>query len=264
MIKHFVIIISLLLFLTLTISAQGWPRDDADIDPVVEAGLAALWLSDSLFAPEELADEIQNKLALLREQYSEEIPEVNIKFQYPETPTALSLIMEPYALDKLNAGTYHEWDSLNQEFGVKDIVIDTISYYKLVVLVNLEFEDYLNTYLLSSKYLALAGVRHVRSVDWPGDWSCTYPWFVDGQMVFLIRKAWGDCPAGCMHRRYYYFICNNDQINFIGEFGTPEGEFETPNEYRKAFQYPSWWDEIKPAICRYHRRSQDECEAAGG
>jgi hypothetical protein len=259
----FIVIPCLLLFLPLSLFAQGWPSEDSDINPVDEARLAALWLSDSLFVPEDLAQEIQNKLALLRKKYSEEIPQVNIKFQFPAPAKTLIVMMKPHALEELKESNYHEWDSLNQANVVDSIVIDS-THYGREPMVRIRFKDYLNPFLTIPEYSNLNGIKYASALPFPGDWSNVYPWFVDGQMAFLVRKAWGDCPAGCLHSRYYYFKCNDDQINFIGEFGTPEGEYKTPDEYRRAFKYPSWWEEIKPAICRYHRLSQDECKAIDG
>jgi hypothetical protein len=223
------------------------PSDSNEVTLTDEAQLMALWLSDEEFVPRDLALEIQNKLAILREQFSEEIPQVNNEFAYPAEPKIIGIALEADALEELRLGNYHEWDSLNQIYGVDSIKISSLYPYS----VTLKFKRHINTLVVYQQYENLPGIQYAFPNYFGGDWSNIYPWMVEGRLVFLVRRAWGDCPMGCINNIIWYFKYDNTQFVLIGKV----------EDYDEIdIEYPAWWEEIKPAVCKYWFYSTEECE----
>ncbi len=238
--KITIYLIGLIIALALITCTSKNPANGPEIVLTDEAQLAALWLSDEIHVPENLALEIQNKLELIREQFSDQIPEVNIEFVFPALPNRIDLIMEDYAFNEFQAGTYHEWDSLNQLYGVDSISVE-IDIFKLVAVF---FKEYTNPFVLAPEYAKIPGVKNAGECGYGGGWSTVYPWFVDSKLVFLVKEAWGDCPAGCIYNNFWYFKTDGNNVELAGSF-------EIGDDWYKNPIYPSWWDEIAPAYYKY-------------
>ena len=54
----------------------------------------------------------------------------------------------------------------------------------------------------------------------------------DSGISYLFRHGWGDCPAGCLHNEYWYFIVENGAPSFLGHRAADAPE-------------PEWWDEAE-------------------
>lgn len=238
--KIAIYLFGLIIALALITCTSKNPANGPEIVLTDEAQLAALWLSDEIHVPENLALEIQNKLELIREQFSDQIPEVNIEFVFPVNPQAVYLTMEDYAFGEVKSGTYHEWDSLNQLYGVDSIYIGSEEFRWI----NVIFNDYINPYILAPEYALLPGVKYSNEGISIGDWSNTYPWIIDGELAFLVRYAWGDCPAGCTYSKFWYFKSEGSQMVLAGNFEIDDDFYQNPS-------YPLWWDEIAPAYYKY-------------
>jgi hypothetical protein len=85
----------------------------------------------------------------------------------------------------------------------------------------------------------LDGVRYAEPNGFVGDWSNVYPWRLDEGMSYLWRDAWGDCPAGCINSRFWYFRVTDAGIEYVGTFD----KWVDPE--------PPWWGEAKSAYFRY-------------
>jgi hypothetical protein len=240
-----------LLMAILSCSSKN-PADGGGANLTEEAELAALWLSDEALVPQELAWDLQNKLALLREKYSAEIPEVNTEFKFPAETKSILAEMDPYAMLQVQWGTYHEWDSLNRFYGLDTIIIKDASQAYL----KLKFKEQINPFIVASRYSNLPGFEYAEANTLSGDGPNIYPWIVDNRIVFLVREAWGDCPAGCVHSKFWYFKTDSTTINLVGEF-----EFD--REWLMNQIYPPWWEEIWPAYCHYRNRNSEDCPSWG-
>ena len=87
---------------------------------------------------------------------------------------------------------------------------------------------------------ALDGVRSAEPNGWSGDNNNVYPWRLDGGgLSYLWREGWGDCPAGCINNRFWYFRVNDGLIDFVGTFQL------------HADPEPHWWEEAKRAWYHY-------------
>ncbi|TFH64250.1 MAG: hypothetical protein E4G91_06410 [Candidatus Zixiibacteriota bacterium] len=221
------------------------PRENA------EAEWAALWLSDALVAPESLYVQIRDDLALLRQTYGDSIRELReIEFVPHIYPTIIGLSVTDSAFSAIRAGLYHEWDSLNQLYGVDSI--ETINFGNLGYFVYLKSEKRLNADSLADYYRLLPGVLATGSDEFGGDWSNIYPWRVGNQRTYLVRLGSMDCPAGCIEERFWYFRMDGISIEYVGTFYREWiGELPVP---------PSWWEEAKTAYCKFRHWPSGNCK----
>jgi hypothetical protein len=206
--------------------------------PDTEAELAALWLSGGLVAPGELYTRLHKGFKELRKLYADSIPEVKIPFIFPVEPSRIFLQLTRSAAEQLRAGTYTEWDTLNQIFRVTEI--DTTILFSRHHYVWLEFQGFLHPAVVAEYYRNLKGVVLAGTNGYAGDWSCTYPWIHGDRLTFLVRKAWGDCPSGCIYSHFWYFKETDSGFALIGDWNST-----------MSAHPPQWWDEAKIAFLRY-------------
>ena len=203
-----------------------------------EAEWAALYLSGEMTASDSLYNHVLSGIYYLLERHADSVPEAKIRFHYPTFKSDLDLAFSDSAKIKIRAGEYHAWDSLNEFYRVTEI--DTVKLMSMFI-ATIRFAGRLNPSLLCEKYSSLPGVWNVSPSYLPiGDGPLKYPRMKYGQLSFLIRNAWGDCPAGCMSGHYYYFRQSNDGMDFVGDWDPQETE--SP---------PEWWDEAYLAKQEY-------------
>lgn len=213
---------------------------DPNENPILiseEALLMSLWVGDELRPDSALAIRLQNCLESLREEYRDSIWQVDIQFTHPWGPSLLIVGLTDSAANELRHDNYHAWDSLNNLFGLTSI--DTSWIYNMSYTTVLRFEGLLNSKILKSYYDSLPGLEYVNVGVRIGDWPCTYPWIIDNKVRFLVREAWGDCPAGCIQSHFFYFKEIDDRFELVGDW------------ILWAQDEPEWWTEAKVAFMRY-------------
>jgi len=207
--------------------------DPLDLTPRehAEAEWAALYLSGEMIASDSLYNHVLSGIYYLLERYADSIPEATIRFRYPTFNCDLVLSFTDSAKIKIRSGEYHAWDSLNDYYRVAEI--DTTKLMSMY-LATIRFTGRLNPSLLCEKYSSLPGVWNVSpAYSMIGDGPNKYVDMKNGQLRFLIRNAWGDCPAGCMSSHYFYFRQSNNGMDFVGDWNPQETE-----------NPPAWWDEV--------------------
>jgi hypothetical protein len=207
-----------------------------------EAGLMALWYCDELIASAEIYLRFDSALKLLRNTYADSIPEVNIPFQFPAVVSEILVGLTDSAALELQNGTYHEWDSLNTMFRLEEMEISMI--YDIVRWVKLTFKGQLHPDYLAPYYEQLDGVESASRNGYIGDWPNIYPWILDGRVTFLVRDAWGDCPAGCICSHLFYFKETDSGMECLGD-------------WLNCDPLPPWYEEAKAAMCMYLRGDPD-------
>ncbi|MCP4706451.1 MAG: hypothetical protein GY865_17775 [candidate division Zixibacteria bacterium] len=209
------------------------PRENA------EAEEGALYISSEIVASQDLYEKVLDGFTRLREKFSDSISHVNIPFRLAFSPHGFSMGMSDSAVIAIRAGEYKVWDSLNSFYNC--ISLDTVSNLWGPFYVYIKYEGRLNTFIIAEMYEKLPGVIWASAGGSVGDWSCTYPWVDNmGNLTFLVRYAWGDCPSGCALSHYYYFKMQEGDIEYIGDWETTHSP--TP---------PYWWDEAKVARDAY-------------
>ncbi|MDH3215490.1 MAG: hypothetical protein OEN01_04255 [Candidatus Krumholzibacteria bacterium] len=206
------------------------PRDNR------EAEEAALWLSGELFASEESYQTIAGDLAAVRNEFMPTIPRLDVEFNAPWQVGELLLGLTESGVDAIRNGELAALDSLNVEYHLA--VMDTSRLDDSTPFLVLEFMGRLHPQRLAEIYGDLDHIRYAEPNGRWGDWSNVYPWVVDGSRTYLFRYAWGDCPAGCISSRFWYFRVVSSGIEYVGTWEFP------------ADPEPAWWSEARVA---YHR-----------
>jgi hypothetical protein len=208
------------------------PKDNA------EAELAALWLSGDLIAPQGLYETIVSDLDSIRTEYADSTTMVSIEFLPPWVPSELLVRFTPEGKRNVRDGEYHDLNDLNAEFGLTEMDTSS-SLWRNYGSAILRFSGRKNPVVLGQSYEVLADVMWAEPNGLIGDWSCVYPWEIEGGMSYLFRRAWGDCPAGCINSVFWYLRVIDGEIEYVGRFQVwvdPE---------------PEWWTEGRTAFFAY-------------
>jgi len=194
-----------------------------------EADLVAMHLSGEIEAPAELAAAVGEELRVLRETFGGEIPEVlDLRYRPPWAPSDLLLVADEETARAILNEEYEAWDDLNETYGLEDI--HSLRHEAFV----LRFGRSWHPCRLGELYLELPGMVLVEPNGIVGDSSNLHAWEHDGRRTYLFRKAWGDCPAGCIHALYWYFRATESGPELVGTWD-PQSE-PTP---------PDWWSEAR-------------------
>ena len=104
-----------------------------------------------------------------------------------------------------------DFDSLNARLGLT-VVVDTFRFSGTVVFY---FNEYLNVAAATRAYAALAGIRYAEPNGYVGDGSDIDAVESEGRWYVVVRRAWGDCPAGCINGVLDFFIVNGDGVERV-------------------------------------------------
>jgi hypothetical protein len=191
--------------------------------------MMALWLSGDLQAPSHLYSTIVVQLSAIRREFGESTPQVQIGFRPPWVPGMILIKVTDEAKELLRRGEYRELDSLNAALGMAEM--DT-SLLGAINLIDLTFEESFHPERLGDIYEGIPSVIRAGPNHYIGDGPNVYPWGRGSRITYLFREAWGDCPAGCIVSRYWYFECSGGDCSYVGYWGgsTPE---------------PDWWEEAE-------------------
>jgi hypothetical protein len=206
-------------------------REDA------EAAAMAIWLTGDRYAPEDLYRTINYDLGAIRDRFENDIPEVDIRFLPPWIVSEVIAGLWDSGIEKLRSGNWPEFTALNDSFHLTELDTTRMSAHSYVTL---EFEGQQHPVVIGEAYQALDDVQYAEPNGWAGDYSNVYSRHLDGGgMSYLWRDGWGDCPAGCINNRFWYFRVTDGLIDYLGTF-----ELGVDPE-------PHWWDEAKRAYYYY-------------
>lgn len=174
-----------------------------------EAELIALEYSGELLPPAHLTQRIEGDVAVIR-AYDPYLERVHA---WPDwQPGVLLVNLMGWAWEQFHAGEYHGLDELNEIYGPVEI----IPYPDLFLL--LHFPLPYHPVVLASIYRTAPGVRYAEPNSIGGDnndITCLDP----GRYRF--RRAWGDCPAGCMYQHVWVFSVEGGMVTLLEEYGDP-------------------------------------------
>ncbi|MFQ5607719.1 MAG: hypothetical protein ACE5GA_07210, partial [Candidatus Zixiibacteriota bacterium] len=194
------------------------PRDNAEAEEM------AVWLSGDTVATTALYEEILRDLQALRARFSESVePLGRIRFTYPSISGQIHLAFSDTVREMIRNSSYHEWDSLNNLFVLQSIDTSTIRWInpdREEMIATLVFEGRLNPFRVAESYLSLSGVTRANASGLGGDFSNIYPIRQGRNLAFLLREAWGDCPAGCLASHFYYFREIDSGVELVGDLNT--------------------------------------------
>jgi hypothetical protein len=236
--------------------------------PNEEAEAMAMFLDSVIVASNATYEECAEAIGRFREQYSHFdtswwvnpynqgccdssrywFNATKVEFPFPAYLGQVRLYFKDDAFGQaVLKGHYHYWDSLNRLFNLDTITVSRISYLNYIV-ARLVFKGRLNGKFLGEAYGKLPGVADADPGGfYIGDFSKLIPWRDEfGQICFLIDVGWGDCPAGCINHKYFYFKQILDPTNRKREF-TLFGSFQ--NYINPP---PPWWEEYKSILWKWY------------
>ena len=112
---------------------------------------------------------------------------------------------------KLHTGN-EEFDALNSRLGVHAILP-----YKLFDSVYLYIKFPVNLLQAQIEYAMIAGVENVGLDSRLGDYSDIGMVKFDNEWFVAFRKAWGDCPSGCLYEELMFFRVREGEAKQIKE-----------------------------------------------
>ena len=168
----------------------------------------------------ELAEEIASVLSRIREAYPE-VADVAARPAYVfgqllltlETwlfKTVASLVENQDGPVLLRTG-HVPFDALNEELGLT-VVLDASPSFGVVLLY---FNEYLNVPVAAAMYEGMEGVKYAEPDAWAGDGPDIDLLRSEERWYMVARRAWGDCPAGCIHEELHFFIADDAFVERI-------------------------------------------------
>ena len=169
----------------------------------------------------ELARAIAPVLTRIRDEY----PAVaDIAVRAPYAFGELLLTLEPWLFEAvfslledqtepvvLRTG-HAEYDALNERLGLS-VVVEIFSSFRTVIFY---FHECLNVPAAAAAYTAMEGVEFAEPNSYLGDGSDIDAVQSEGRWYVVVRRAGGDCPAGCINQELFFFIANGATVKRIG------------------------------------------------
>ena len=205
--------------------------------------MAAAFLSGQVVAPQNLYERVLGDLQKIREEYGDSLPVRNIGFRPHWIASAISARIDSVTLADSTSGARRMLDSLNALYRC-------ISATKPYTWWEFEFQGVLNPLALTKIYSDVPGMEVIcPSINGLGDWSLfglSSP--KRGEIHYFFRYGFGDCPAGCIYSRVYYFCTTYRNVTYHGFYphniqhpeATPEW-FEAAQDALKTVMYPDCW-----------------------
>lgn len=168
----------------------------------------------------QLASEIASVLSSIRDAY----PQVaDIAARTPYAFGELILELEPHLFEAvvsllddqtgpvtLQTG-YTEFDSLNETLGLSVVV----NLFRRFQTVTFFFNEYLNVPAAAAAYGMLEGIEYAEPNACVGDGPDLNALESEGRWYVVARRAWGDCPAGCIDEELLFFIVDDTAVEMI-------------------------------------------------
>lgn len=167
----------------------------------------------------ELARETEGVLKRLRYAHPE-VAEVSARPAY--LPGALLLGVKPglfKAVASLLEGTSgpvplrtgnRAFDALNARLGLR-----AVRPYRHMGVLLMRLSERLNVRTARRAYLKIAGVEYAESDAHLGDGPDIEAVKSGGVWRVVVRKAWGDCPAGCIYKKLFFFTVAGGEVERI-------------------------------------------------
>lgn len=175
---------------------------------------------------------------------------MNIRSRYPETgevaarsrfrPATLLLTVEGGLLDAIAQrwnGTggepltgFEDFDELNSRLG-----LHTWESMPLFAVLIMHFSENANLLVARQAYLAIDGVVGAEFDTYLGDGPDIAATKASGRWFVMMRKAWGDCPSGCLHSETSFFVVNHTHVEQVDR-----ARAEGMVEFRRAAPSGGW------------------------
>ena len=174
------------------------------------------------FSGHGLSDEIARVLGIIRSTWPEMV-EVNARPRWE--PGTLILRLEPSLFKAVSLGLPEEdgvsapfctgrpeFDALNAAVGLRGVEIFPLKY---VLAVEIRFDPREHVYSAGASYEKIEGVIYARPNSMLGDGSDIEVLWSEGKWYAVFRRAWGDCPSGCIFSELHFFVEHQGEVERI-------------------------------------------------
>ena len=237
-------------------STQAWAADAAPVVVLADYGKPADVSEASLLAHRVLVRETDNLLldAKRRRALAREIKGVlkRLRYAHPELakisaraehlPGMLLLGVKPALFGavsrilgeekgpvKLRTGN-RAFDALNARLGLR-----AVRPYRHTGVLVMHLSERANLDAARRAYTAIEGVEYAEPDAYLGDGSDIEVAKSGGVWHIVVRKAWGDCPSGCLYKKMFFFIVKDGNVVRI----EPARAMESL-EFRKILETRNW------------------------
>lgn len=164
-------------------------------------------------------------------------PQLNYPYFGENDGKSIYLNVDAATFERMKAGGYREWNCLNDLYR---LVKADYRDYVAERYVFLEFKGIYNADLLAQEYSRLPGVKNVGTNRWVGGAPDICGTIDGAEYHYVFDLASGDCPAGCINHRYFYFVNSPSEApRFVGEWlpqtGSPP---DWMRRYGRCYRYP--------------------------
>jgi hypothetical protein len=168
-----------------------------------------------------LIDDIARVLGLIR-AVSPEMVEVSARLKWE--PGTLILGLEPSLFEAVSVGlpeegisgpfcTGHpEFDALNAAVGLRGVEILPFVYAPAIVI---RFHPREHVHSATISYHGIEGIIYAQPEFILGDGSDIEVLWSDGKWYAVFRRAWGDCPSGCIFSELHFFVEHEGEVKRI-------------------------------------------------
>ena len=168
-----------------------------------------------------LIDDIARVLGLIR-AVSPEMVEVSARLKWE--PGTLILGLEPSLFEAVSVGlpeerisgpfcTGHpEFDALNAAVGLRGVEILPFEY-ALAIVIRFHPRECVHSATIS--YHGIEGIIYASPEFILGDDSDIEVLWSDGKWYAVFRRAWGDCPSGCIFSELHFFVEHEGDVKRI-------------------------------------------------
>lgn len=187
----------------------------------------------------ELAREIEGVLKRLRYAYPE-IEKISARAAHP--PGVLLLSVKPRLFRDVSRSLTHlkgpvelrtgnpAFDALNAKLGLR-----AVRPYRHIGVLVMHLSERANIEAARRAYQKSAGVEYAEPDAHLGDGPDIEAAKSGGAWHIVVRKAWGDCPAGCLYKKMFFFTVNDGDVERI----EPARAMTNP-EFRNILETRKW------------------------
>lgn len=105
-----------------------------------------------------------------------------------------------------------EFDTLNASLGLQAVELFPLFPSGPVIF---HFSEHLNVDAAIRAYTAIEGVEYAEPNAFLGDGSDIDAYKSRGTWHAVVRKAWGDCPSGCLYQELFFFTVEGGEVDQI-------------------------------------------------
>ena len=122
-----------------------------------------------------------------------------------------------------------EFDTLNAKLELRGIkTFDSIGSVIFC------FREGLNIPVAIEAYSTVSGIQYVEPDVFLSDGSDIETLKVNENWFFVFRNAWGDCPSGCIHQEFYFFVVMDGVVRQVDSAASPFRKLMSDRSWRES------------------------------